>query len=413
MASGRISLIIGGEGGGHGLLGTLRGRLPAKRWRVPAGDDPATQIRFLIDNPPPKGMDGEVYTDVQGDWMRVRGVGWRIVWCGNSRAPVGTVQLDEERLYQSVGEFSAEVWGMTVPDMRMVGDVMLGRTSDVGVVLYVTSATGGVGKTTGSRRLCERAAQHGVRPLLVDGNMGQGSQRSFFDPGGSKALNSVANWRPGMDTRAGANRGETLGVRYDLACAPTPGTVITWDAYRQYIREARKLWPFVVVDLDRISAKDLRDRTTAAGSLVVPALRSHDPCLFIVKAGAQTQGDALGVLKMLASRAMNVPRECVGIKDVMPPGMDSYKRSDYRQYGTWLGCERQTAEAGMRIASGASNWADPGLDETRERVLAWALPGRGFDPGRFGDKDDGKRKGKPTKAKSTKDRPVKRGWFGR
>lgn len=382
MGKPRISLIIGGKTKG-GLLDSLRRNVPEKRWRVPSGEDPATQIRFLIDSPMPRG-GGQVLADVQGDWTAVQRRGWRVLWCDDSQPPVGTFPLSEEMLHWSVSDLAERVWGTPVRDPRMVGDVMRGVTSDLGTVLYVTSATGGVGKTTGSRRLCERAAQKGVRTLLVDGNMGQGSQRSWFDPARDKPLRSISNWRPGGDPRMGANWGERqLGVRYDVSFAPPSGSGVTWETYRAFVEEARAKWPLVVVDLDLINAKDLRDRGTAAGGLLVPALRSHDLCLFVVKAGRQTQGDAVGVLQALSSEGMSIPADCVGIKDVLPVGMDSYTRIDYRRYGVWLGEERQSEEAGRRLAKGSNGWADPLLDETRERVLAWALPGRGFDPERF------------------------------
>ena len=378
----RISLIIGGARKG-GLLDSLRRSVPERRWRVPAGDEPAAQIRFLLDSPLPSG-GGEVYADVQGDWTAVQRKGWRVLWCADSQPPVGTVPLPDEVLHLSVSDLAERVWGMPVRDPRMVGNVLRGVVANLGTVLYVTSATGGVGKTTGSRRLCERAARNGIRTLLVDGNMGQGSQRSWFDLSQSKPLRSVSNWRPGKDPRMGANWGERqLGVKYDVAFAPPSGTSVGWDAYHGYIEAARAPWQFVVVDLDLINAKDLRDGSTAAGGLLVPALRSHDLCLFIVKAGVQTQGDAVGVLSALSSKGVNIPLDCIGIKDVMPVGMDSYKRLDYRRYGVWLGEERQSEEAGRRLARGDNDWADPLLDETRERVLAWALPDRGFDPGRL------------------------------
>ncbi|WP_417179975.1 hypothetical protein, partial [Alistipes putredinis] len=147
------------------------------------------------------------------------------------------------------------------------------------------------------------------------------------------------------------------------------------------IEEARKLWDFVVLDLDRISADDLQDSTTAAGGMVVPYVLAGDLCLVIVKAGVQTQGDALNLLS--AFPRYGLPRECIGIKDTVPVGMTDYRPLDYSRYGIFLGVEYQTVEAGNLIASGKSNWADSNLDLAREQTLEWVLPDKGFEPAKF------------------------------
>lgn len=270
-----------------------------------------------------------------------------------------------------------------MPDRRLLGDLLLGHTNKSGVVLAVTSATGGVGKTVTSRRLCERAAEMGVSSLLVDGNMLQSSQRSFFDPSRTKPCKTIANWRPGMDPRHGANPGKRLGIDYDVCFAPPVGTKIPWSQYSDYLTAARKLWGLIVLDLDRISAADLTNPNTAAGGLLVPLILSGDPCLFIVKAERQTQGDAMSVLSRMP--ALELPKECIGIKDTIPAsyGDGDYQPIDYSPYGMFMGAERQSEEANLHIADGESNWDDDGLDLVRERVLEWAMPDVGFDPEEF------------------------------
>lgn len=379
-----VSLIVGNGP----LLTSISGHVPPERWRVPAGTDPTGQAHWLARHPVPPGKRGFVFTDQAAQWAPVQNAGWIIYWCDASREPVGTEPLPTVALQMPITDMARRFWGVSIPDRRIVSDVMLGHLERTGTLLTVTSNTGGVGKTVTSRRLAERAAQAGLRTLLIDGNMRQSSQRSFFDPTRSKPLHTIFEWVGDNPLRA-ANQGRTLGVNYDISFAPPTGTTVSWRQYTSYIREARKHWQFIVLDLDRISAADLEDEDTAAGSIVVPQTMAGDPVLVIVKAGIQTQGDALGLL--MAMPQAGIPRECVGIKDTIPVGMrqQEYQRLDYSRYGMFLGTEFQSESASAHIAAGQSGWSDPGLDHVREQVLAWALPDVGFDPSKVKEKQKG------------------------
>lgn len=367
-----VVLIIGGGS----LLEVLKSSVPERRWRVPAGDRADEQAEFLTRNPVPPGKHGIVLTTEAANWLNVARAGWSVYWCAPSQMPVGTRALPDSYMSGSVAEMAYGLWRLNVPDKRLVIDVMNGNMRTSATLLMVTSNTGGVGKTVTCRRLAERAAAQRIPTLLVDGNVRQSSQRSFFDPAQTLPLRTIADWRPGDKPQHGATHGRQFNVGYDIAFAPPTGVDVTWDTYRKYIEQARRLWQFVIVDLDRISAGDLNDPDTAAGSLVVPYVTSGDLCLVVVKAGRQTQGDALNLLG--AFPRANLPRECVGIKDTVPDGFTGYQRLDYSRFGTFLGTEYQTLATGNRIASGESNFPDPNLDAVREQVLAWALPGRGF-----------------------------------
>lgn len=340
------SLIIGHGG----ILDVLRSKVPEQRWRVPAGEDFAAQADFLTRHPVRPGRQGIVFTNLPGNWMPVADAGWTIYWIDRGQIPIGAQALPEYFMDRSITDFVHEFWRIQTIDKRLVGDIILNRTRQTAPMIIVTSNTGGVGKTVSSRRLCERAREKGLRPLLIDGNMRQSSQRSFFDPGQRMPARTIADWRPGMAAQYGANSGRMFNIGYDVSFAPPAGAMVSWDHYRAYIEEARKLWDFVVLDLDRISADDLQDSTTAAGGMVVPYVLAGDLCLVIVKAGVQTQGDALNLLS--AFPRYGLPRECIGIKDTVPVGMTDYRPLDYSRYGIFLGVEYQTVEAGNLIASG-------------------------------------------------------------
>ena len=381
-----MPVLIIGDGG---LLKVLKTLVPPRLCSVPAGDDVRAQTEFLTRNPVPPGKRGIILADAAANWLPVAKAGWTIYWCDASQIPVGARALPESYLTGSVADMVRLLWNLNVVDKRLVVDVMRGMLRDSAPLLMVTSNTGGVGKTVTSRRLAERAAQQRIPTLLIDGNMRQSSQRSFFDPSHEKTLRTVADWRPGMKPQAGTTHGKQLGVAYDITFAPPAGMTVTWKHYRQFIEQARKVWSFIVLDLDRISADDMRDDTTAAGAMLVPYLRAGDLALIIVKAGRQTQGDALNLLGAIPHE--DLPRECIGIKDTVPEGLNDYQQLDYTRYGMFLGTEYQSAETGKRIARGEVNWADPKLDEVRERVLDWALPDHGFDPSKFSPRK--KRKG--------------------
>lgn len=373
-----MPVLIIGDGG---LLDVLKKHLPEKRWRVPAGASIDQQADFLVRHPVPEGRRGIVLTNAPANWLPAAQAGWEIRWCEASQIPVGASPLPEHYLTGSVADMVRGLWNANVIDKRLVVDVMRNRMRDAAPLLMVTSNTGGVGKTVTCRRLAERAAQQRIPTLLIDGNMRQSSQRSFFDPAKTMSVNTVAGWRPGMKPQAGANPGKRFDVGYDIAFAPPTGMTVDWKHYRDYIEEARKVWRFVILDLDRISADDLNEPDTAAGGIVVPYSSSGDLCLIIVKAGRQTQGDAVNLLSAFPSHGL--PKECIGIKDTVPDWIEDYRRLDYSRFGTFLGTEYQSVEAGRRIADGEVNWPDPKLDQVREQVLAWALPDHGFDPSRF------------------------------
>lgn len=384
-----VALIIGDSR----LLTVLRSHVPEQRWRAPVAGDYAAQADFLIRHPVPSDKKGFVLTNMLGNWLPVADAGWTVYWCEQGQVPVGAQPLPNSFIGRSITDFIREFWGITSIDKRIVGDVLLNRVRPLAQLLPVTSNTGGVGKTVTCRRLAERASAMRMRTLLIDGNMRQSSQRSFFDPARTHNVTTIASWRAGMKAQRGANPGKLFEVSYDLTFAPPVGTSVDWNWYREYIEEARKLWDFVILDLDRISADDLTDQSTAASELIVPYLQSGESCLVIVKAGRQTQGDAMNLLS--AFRAHGLPRECIGIKDTVPVGMSEYQHFDYSSYGTFLGTEYQSTEASNHIAAGDSNWADPQLDFVREQVLAWSLPDKGFNPEQF------------------KPQPKKKGWFHR
>lgn len=136
-----------------------------------------------------------------------------------------------------------------------------------------------------------------------------------------------------------------------------------------------------MLDLDRISADDLDDRENIANGLLLPYIQSGDPCLVIVKAGRQTQIDALNLLTALLSIIFR--RNSSESRTPFRSDCKVTDDSTIRDTERFSEPEYQTVEASNHIANGDVRWDDPGLAFARENILNWALPDRGFNPERF------------------------------
>lgn len=365
------------------LFKIIAAHVPANKCLIQTGSTNNDKLRYLLKVSDTAGKK-ILFTDYPQNYQPLAKRGWIVYWCAVGRPPIGTTKMSNEILSQPVQNMVKQFWHIDVIDKRLIGDIILGRVEHLAPVLFLTSASGGVGKSTSAQRIADRASAQKIRTLLVDGNMRQSSQRSFFDPLHDKQVNTIAAWSENKSPVVAANHGRDFNVNYDIVFAPPAGVTVPWELYSQYIDRARTKWDFVIVDLDRISPADLTDDTTAGGILLAPHVLSGDSCLFIVKAGMQTQGDAVSVL-----RAMNgegFPLECVGIKESVPETISQYPKIGYSKYGTFLGVEKQTANAATHIANGESNWTDSDLDYVREKTLHWVLPEAGFKPENFASK---------------------------
>lgn len=367
-------MLVLGESGLAGILSDhLRSAgVDSRQWGMPHEARGVAAVRLLASFPPPDSS-GVVFTSVRASYVGAVAAGWRLVWCGEGEAPDGVEPMPGMWAGLSVAEMVERLWHVRVVDRRLVADVLAGVTRSVGVVVFVSSATGGVGKSVSSRRLCELAASKGVRALLVDGNQSQDSQRSFFDPAHRLPVRGVADWVEGgvSDCVVG---GKTLKVGYDVAFAPARLVKVDWGVYERFVRAARREYELVVVDLDRMGAPDLGDSGSAAGGLVVPGLLRGDCLLFVVRAGVATARDAMNVLVGLKS--CDVDSGLVGVKECCPVGLDDYPKVKWGRLGCFLGVESWSMRAAGCLARGESGWSDAGLDSVRLRVFSWLFPER-------------------------------------
>lgn len=369
--------------GSGGLIQTLQSAIPAKYWNVTDSTDPNTVVDALIAHKD-RARGSTVFVNVSANWSKAQREGWRIVWCGNkTRPPFGTIPLPNQLQDMPLSDFAWQFWRVHIPDRRRVIDVITGRVASLAPVLYVTGGSGGISKTVTARRLSERASSLHIPTLLVDANATQGSQWSYFhEPSNA---HTIADWQQADKPTTGAYQGRHLQIGYDLCFAPPVGVKISWQQYRDYIASARELWSFVVVDLDHISGDTILDPNTAAGALLTPGVKGGDLCLYIIRAGVQTEADGIKVLGPMIDAGM--PKENIAIKLIAPEGinlnnMQAYERT-YSRYGTFLGVDTFSSSAGIHLMNGDNNWSDPLLDYTRENTLHWVFPDKGFTPERF------------------------------
>lgn len=135
-------------------------------------------------------------------------------------------------------------------------------------VLIVWAGKGGVGKSTTSVGVAQRAADAGLRVVLVDGNFGQGDLRTFLRIG-MASLPSVYNFAATGDLRAALIDPPTLSqardikqepINFAMVQAPPPHLadpdVVTPACYLHLVRQLRTMCDLVVIDTQIVEATD-------------------------------------------------------------------------------------------------------------------------------------------------------------
>ena len=158
------------------------------------------------------------------------------------------------------------------------------RRGQMADMLIAYARKGGVGKTTEALALANRAANRGLRTVLIDGNRGQGDLRSI--------LRLVKNRMPSVFDAAVSGdcaraiippstlnkyRPDNLEeVRFAFVSAPpatelTDPTLVTAEVYRRVVAEARSRADLVIFDTQIVEA---HDTTGIIDRLVIPELRA-------------------------------------------------------------------------------------------------------------------------------------------
>lgn len=158
------------------------------------------------------------------------------------------------------------------------------RRGQMADMLIAYARKGGVGKTTEALALANRAANRGLRTVLIDGNRGQGDLRSILRLMKNR-MPSVFDAAVSGDYARAIIPPSTLNryrpdnleeVRFAFVSAPpvaelTDPTLVTAEVYRRVVAEARARADLVIFDTQIVEA---HDTTGIIDRLVIPELRA-------------------------------------------------------------------------------------------------------------------------------------------
>lgn len=210
------------------------------------------------------------------------------------------------------------------------------RTSRVlrgrGELIVVTSAKGGVGKSTTSQAIAAAAAASGQNTILIDGAIGQGDLRTYLRLG-SADLPSIydaaatGNPRSAVIPPDSLNAARPLGigkVGFALVLTPTSGLArtgfVTTATYRAVIDYALSVADVVVLDT-QIVTDDPRTREMA-DHLIVPLLRKHAWVVGVTDASAAGISNLVGAMRgwvaegVSCGRIMSLLNRVTSVHDV-------------------------------------------------------------------------------------------------
>jgi cellulose biosynthesis protein BcsQ len=141
--------------------------------------------------------------------------------------------------------------------------------ADLAEVIVVTASKGGVGKSTVSTSLAQRAAKTGgLRVILFDANFGQGDLRIYLkvvDAGMPSILDIALSGDlyaglVGPDALNAARRMRNDPLRFAFVQAPpedmTDPDVVTPEVYYNAVQQARRICDLVVVDTQIVETVD-------------------------------------------------------------------------------------------------------------------------------------------------------------
>ena len=265
-------------------------------------------------------------------------------------------------------------------------------TSDeLGQVLFVYSAKGGVAKSATSRNLAARAASVGKKVFLVDGNRGQGDQRttlrlaeaelpSMFDAAITGDV-TTAFLSPAQVNQA---RGKLLPpVQFALVMAPPPDLddieKVTPQLYRDAIDEARSICDLVVVDMQMVEAAEVRTPGQSAHSLMVPMLRQGCFALGLSEASTESMRNLLHTIDELVTSGVS-SAQLLSAVTMLDDGTFDVRAAEkfLSEQTVFVGQIPRLLEVANKIQAGVSTYDHPELtplyDEVLRRIIDYSPP---------------------------------------
>lgn len=165
--------------------------------------------------------------------------------------------------YSPVGFDDDGFGGVTVPDVP--------RGAMVGLCVFVAAKGGGVGKTTATVHLAERAAESGLRVLVVDADRSQGDVRRRLGLSGPTITEAATQWRGTPEDLARfvvspdsrRSTGKTLSADYLLGPISGAGAdkrLVSDELYSAILDAACQCYDIVFVDTHPVAVDDPHDQ---------------------------------------------------------------------------------------------------------------------------------------------------------
>lgn len=235
-------------------------------------------------------------------------------------------------------------------------------------IVFCTSGSGGVGKSTGARWLACAAARDRRRVVLVDGNPGQQSQRA--------ALKLDKRWRLEDARLKGLKAAlvppKTLHAPFALLAGPAdPHDRDALDLYAEAIEACADMADLIVVDADRMDGRAWNDRRSFAGSVMRPMVEHMDARILfrLGRLGSQLD-DGLNALDALGHA------DRTGVLGVEPGTVRAWPARKWRRYvdglGVLLGVDAWDARSARVVASRAVGLKAGVEPDWLREATAWA-----------------------------------------
>ena len=276
-----------------------------------------------------------------------------------------------------------------------IGGNRVTRTLGLAPVVIVFAAKGGVGKTSFSLTLAERAVEVGSlsRVVVVDGNRGQGDVRKYLRL-------STANLPTMYDSALSGNPKQAIiGPRYlqqhrdprlpdlgfGVVMAPRNGqtdrSVVTEAAYSAVVEEARRFADLVIVD-----TQILEDTDTSGlwDGLWLPLLRSGGWGVAMSDGSTAGVSNLLDRLRQFTSRGLGPDRVMIGLNKLDPESTLDLAETQRRleRYGTFIGAVHESASVKQAFESGRLPIDAPGLAGCLDAALYRVTGLAALDPAR-------------------------------
>lgn len=257
-------------------------------------------------------------------------------------------------------------------------------------IIFITSGSGGVGKSTAARMIAQSLALAHYRTVLVDANPGQQSQRAYM--GYTKALEDVVKLPDDLIA-------PTQGAAY----ATLPGPRYPQDPelvylYNDLTVHTASVCDYIIVDMDRIDQPLLDDTMSMAGGMLKAFVTSFDTVQILFRAG-QTGSQLDDAKQALAALTRLHPadqvrpvHERLGVIVDCPTSKPTWSEQKWQQFidttGTLLAIDVHSDQSRQLLNHHQSGWKHNAEPLWLMRTLAFI----GADTSRWEQQQEKKRR---------------------